>query len=290
MKFIKTWNKLVSPPASYRFSGGEPLMLGNRLFELAERAYETTGLKPYILSAGNKMNGDWVAMAKQSAISHVFLSVENPIKPDKGSVDPKKLIKQIKDYDSDEMPLLPGVCVVSNENFEHLYDICKWFYNELGKIPPICEINYGAYKSPSDMEWQNLEDNLRKIVEDFFPKTHLNIFSSVAPEYAYGGHDPYLFELNLDNSHKINNKNTKQKIKEVKSYVETHSYPKISCPNIDCPWLEFCKNTKWYWQIDQTIGNQKKIKDYCKFKRIISDVFFQVLIDPHHKMTKDSIA
>jgi len=258
MKFIRAWSSSTQSPTSYRFSGGEPMILGDRLFSLANKALEIVGTPPYILTAGKNLDEDWISKARDSAISHIFVSMENPIRPDKGSVDPILLAQKIKTYNSESLPIIPGVCVVPNDCFSRLYEICCWFYNELGRIPLICEINYGSYVSPSEDEWKHLEENLCRVVEDFFPKTHLNLFSSVIPEYAYGGIDPYLFELDLDNFHEIRDDNIAEKIPEIKSYVEASSYPKLSCNQDYCPWISFCKNTKWYWQRDE---NLSKLED-----------------------------
>ncbi len=46
----------------------------------------------------------------------------------------------------------------------------------------------------------DLQKVLYDVVHDFGLVTPLNLFSSIIPEYAYGGDDPYLFELNLENS------------------------------------------------------------------------------------------
>ena len=289
LNFIRAWNLSTQSPTSYRFSGGEPMILGDRLFDLANKAFDVVGTSPYILSAGKILDQDWILKARDSAISHIFLSIENPVNPDRGSVDPIKLAKRINKYNSKSLPVIPGVCVVPNNCFAKLHEICRWFYEEMGKIPLICEVNYGAYKTPSEEEWKQLEENLNRVVEDFFSKVHLNLFSSIIPEYAYGGIDPYLFELDLENSHKINNHNISEKIAEIKTYVKTKSYPMLLCKQDSCPWINFCKNTKWYWQNDERLSRSEKLLDYCRFKRIVSDAYYRILVDSNHPNTTCSI-
>lgn len=289
MNFIKSWIANVDAITSFRFSGGEPMILGDRLFQLADKAFEIVGARPYILTAGKDLSQEWVDKARNSAISHLYVSIENPINPDSGSVDPAVLAKKIRKYNSEDLPIVPGVCVIPNNCFAHLYEICHWFYNEMGTIPLICEINYGAYKAPTDNELKELGDNLGRVVEDFFSKTHLNLFSSIIPEYAYGGIDPYLFELNLENSHQITTNNILEKITEIESHTETSGYPRLYCKQSDCPWIKFCQNTKWYWQADKQLGRIEKLENYCRLKRLISDVCYKVLVDNKHQATKYSI-
>ena len=201
------------------------MVLKDRLFRLADTGFRKTSMRPFVLTAGKALKREWAARARGSAISHVFVSVENPIRPDPGAPNPFKVIRAIQECNSPELPIVPGVCVVPNDCFRHLYKICDWFYREVGSIPLICEVNYSLYQSPTEDEWCALEDVLPGIIKDFFPKTQLNIFSSVVPEYAYGGRDPYLFDLNLENSHKMNQWNYKNKVDELIQHLETVDYP-----------------------------------------------------------------
>lgn len=285
MDFIRHWNKTMPGKTYYRFSGGEPTILGDKLFQLADIGFQKTGLRPFVLTAGKYLNKSWIKKARQSKISHVFVSVENPINPDGGAPNPMEIVKKIRNYNSPELPIVPGVCVVPNNCFKHIYKICEWFYEELGRIPLICEINYGLYKSPNEDEWQCLENTLPAVIKDFFPKTQLNLFSSIVPEYAYGGSDPYVLELDLENTHKIDKNNYKTKLNGFVDRLNNTNYPKLNCFQINCCWQEFCQNTKWYWRRDATNSSALKLRDYCRFKRIISDSYYRILVDSKHQKT-----
>lgn len=289
MDFIHHWSKEVPGRISYRFSGGDPMVLGDRLFALADIGLKKTSMRPFVLTAGKALGREWVNRARNSAFSHVFVSVENPIRPDPGAPNPFKVVQMIQKYNSLELPIVPGVCVIPNDCFKHIYEICNWFYREVGSIPLICEKNYSLYQSPTEDEWRALEDCIPEVIKDFFPKTQLNIFSSVVPEYAYGGQDPYLFELNLENSHGLDQKNYKDKIDWFMQHLENANYPRLHCHEAACPWLKFCGNTKWYWQGDKKNSMDQKIRDYCRLKRILSDAYFRVLIDPTHPATNCAV-
>lgn len=290
MDFIRYWCERVEGITSFRFSGGEPMVLGDRLFDLAKIGFEKTGLHPFVLTAGKELNRDWAKKAAQSPISHVFVSIENPIIPNQGAPNPFKVVEAINECNSSHLPVIPGVCVVPNNCFKYLYEICEWFYRELGRIPLICEVNYSRYKCPSEDEWRALEDVVPAVVKDFFPKTPLNLFSSVVPEYAYGGKDPYVFDLNLENKHQINKGNYKRKLDSFIEHLITVNYPTLDCLNEGCPWQEYCHNVKWYWKDNKgEEGSSNKLSDYCRLKRIVSDAYYKALVDPNHQVTKDEI-
>lgn len=289
MKFIKYWCERLDGITSYRFSGGEPLVLGDRLFNLSKIGFEVTGIKPFILTNGKGLTRDWVNKAIDGNISHVFVSIENPINPAKGAPNPLKIADYINEYNSEKLPIIPGVCVVPNNCFKNLYEICEWFYNKLGRIPLVSEVNYSSYITPTEDEWLALKENFSAIIKDFFPKTRLNLFSSVIPEYSYDGKDPYVFDLNLENSHRMNNSNYMDKLNSFIKHLKNVNYPKLYCEEYECPWIEHCNNIKWYWNGD--IGNcsAPKIEDYCRFKRMFSDIYYKNIINQDHKETLFSV-
>jgi len=282
MGFVSYWNKVVPGTTTYRFSGGDPMVLGDRLFDLANRAYKQTSIRPFVITAGKALSREWIDKAKTSAISHLYVSIENPIRPAKGAPSPHKVIKEIKELDSQELPIIPGVCVIPNDCFKNLYDICSWFYDQLGRIPLIAEINYAAYVTPTEPEWVALQSNIERVICEFASKTPLNLFSSISPELAYGTIDPYIFELDLENSYGMNMGNIPETLDSVLEKLRFKNYPALICKNKDCSWWEFCGNTKWYWQGDKVNGRTRKLDDYCRFKRIINDAYYKALVDPAH--------
>jgi MoaA/NifB/PqqE/SkfB family radical SAM enzyme len=289
MRVVRHWTETVPGYTRYRFSGGDPMVLGDRLFELADRGYQLTNLRPFMLTAGKALNSTWAQRARNSAISHVFVSVENPIRPDPGAPDPHRVVAAIRELDSKELPIVPGVCVVPNDLFGRLYDICVWFYERLGRIPVIHEINYDAYQSPTEEQWEQLADNVTRVVRDFSRITALNLFPSVSPELGYGGHDPYIFELDLENTYGIDGSNYDQKLVDIATKLERGNYPRLSCPVTECDWWEFCDNTKWYWQGDRHHSRQTKLREYCRFKRLLNDAYYRELVDSSHSSNQAGI-
>ena len=67
MHFIASMNDAVDGNVNYRFTGGDPMVLGDRIFDLADRGFALTGIRPYTLTAGKKLSEKWVKRASKSA-------------------------------------------------------------------------------------------------------------------------------------------------------------------------------------------------------------------------------
>ena len=61
-----------------RFSGGEPVVIGDKLFEYADIVYDITGKKTNLLTSGIGINSKWLSKAKNKFLG-IYVSVENPI-------------------------------------------------------------------------------------------------------------------------------------------------------------------------------------------------------------------
>jgi sulfatase maturation enzyme AslB (radical SAM superfamily) len=279
MLFAKHWINTIEGDVTFRFSGGDPIVMKEKLFARADEAFSITGVKPFILTHGKGMNATWVDKAKKSSINRVYVSIENPINPDKGAISPQKSIDNVKKLTSDELQILLGVCVVPVENYKDLLTICDWFFDNIGYIPPIAEINYDYYTPPTEKQWSDLEENINAVLSKYHGKTYLNLFHSVSPELSYNGNDPYVFSLDLKNKYGITTENYITKIDEVINELNNLNYPMLNCKNTNCDWWEFCDNTKWYWQGDKKHTKSKKLIDYCRFKRILNDAYYRNVVD-----------
>jgi hypothetical protein len=289
MKFIKLWSEAVPGETRVRFSGGDPMVLGDRLFSLADKAYQMTGTRPFALTAGKALSREWTIRAASSALTHVAVSIENPFSPDPKAPNPHKVVKAMLECRDSGFTLIPGVCVVSGEQFEILYETCEWFYDRLGRIPVIHEINYDAYRPPTEENWAALEKSVWRILETYSRRTALNLFPSVSPELGFGGQDPYVIDLDLENSYELNGRNYADKLADVLRRLEHDNYPRLACKTRSCTWWEFCDNAKWYWFGDRNNRPAVKLQDYCRFKRLLNDVYYRFFVDRNFAGTTASI-
>lgn len=261
-----------------RFSGGEPLVLGDRIFELSNRMYEITGIEPYVLTNGKLLSKDIIEKSKKSHISAFLVSIENPFDEADGAPKTKEVLKIIKDLDSKEVRVLPAIMIIKNNMFKNLLSIADYVYNEIGLLPSFAELTYQAYESPTDEELSDLYTNIKKIASKYYEKTPIRIFPYVSPELYANNQLNYLNELDLENSLNLKLSNVEEVSKKMFKKLE-NSYKVNPCKNRDCDWYEDCRIIKWLWFYStNNVTSEQKLKDYCRFKKVINSALYEGII------------
>lgn len=140
----------------YRFSGGEPASLGDRLFEYADIVFEYTGKKPAVLTSGVYLNDDWLKKAR-GKFSGIYISVENPLSPLQTVVDSTKVLRIIKDNFSDDLPIKYGVTLITAPQFKNISQIFDLFYKNVDQtfMP---QFDYPCLKDFTSPTKEELED------------------------------------------------------------------------------------------------------------------------------------
>lgn len=281
LEFVKYFHENTCSETTIRFSGGDPIVLGDKLFDIADKTYQVTKLKPYILTGGKGINERWIEKARKSSLTHAYISLENPLNPDVGAMDPYEMFNTINKYSSDEFKLLPGVTVVKNEDFKNIFEISNIVYEAIGYLPSIQEINYLPYKSPSDQELEALYENLYKVVKKYSPRNSINMFSYISPEFTslHNKKKNYLYELNLMNTHSVGKLENSVVLSNLIKF-RMKNYPELQCQEIDCEWHDVCHNIKWLWKFgNESVTPEEKLKDYCRFKKTINSAFYDALFE-----------
>lgn len=260
-----------------RFSGGEPTILGDRLFDLADRVYKATGIRPYVLTNGALLDDCFIEKAKVSKINHFYVSMENPLEVDSGSFDFYQIAAKVKKYNSEKLPIIPAVTIIANDQFENLFKIAKIFYEEIGCLPTFNELSYGKFQPPTKRQLQDLRDNVIKVVKFFKDKTPIKIFPYVSPELSYGTAEHYIAEVDFLNKYQVDANNIDEKLFQILNRLDI-DYPKYDCRITDCDWYGSCSNLKWVW----THGFDKleidnKLKSYCLLKKTLNQAFYDAL-------------
>ena len=116
----------------YRFSGGEPLSIGDRLFEYADIVYDLTGKKPVVMTSGYGINDEWLKKARNK-FSAIAISVENPLNPLQKVVNNRRILDIIRDNTSDEVPLTYGLTLVTADYFKHIVEIFELLYENVDR-------------------------------------------------------------------------------------------------------------------------------------------------------------
>lgn len=225
------------------------------------------------------MNKEIIEKSIENNILGYIVSLENPFDTDKGAPRTIEILEKIKTLNSDELMVHPGVMIIKNNMFKHLFKICDFVYEEIGLIPTLSELTYGAYESPSDKDLEYLYENIYKLFEKYYYKTDLMTFPYVSPELFFGDRNHYLTELDIDNKFNICSDNITEiyplLIKQLnKSYIFRN------CSNKDCDWYPNCERIKWIWTQDTNgVTAQEKMRDYCRFKKTINSAVYAALIE-----------
>ena len=259
-----------------RFSGGEPLVVGDKLFEYSNYLYSETGLKAYVLTNGKALNKEVIEKAKKSNISAFLVSVENPFDESKDAPKTDETLEKISMLDNEDVRVLPAVVVVKNKYFNKLKDICDYFYDKIGSLPVISELTFHAFESPTKTELKYLYENVKAIAKKYYGLSPIRIFPYISPELYAGGDKNYLNELDIENTIGINNSNIDTTALLLFEKLET-SYNEYNCIHSDCDWYEDCKIIKWLWFFDGTKINHSesnRINDYCEMKKCINGALY----------------
>lgn len=273
----------IAGKVSVRFSGGEPLTMGDDLWKLTNKLYEETGIKPYIMTNGKMLNQQLILTAKKNMVSGFVVSIENPFEIIKGTeraIDTLNRIKACKDIDSD-VPVFFGMLVVKNENFKNMYDIAKYFYNEVRMIPPMCEVNYLPYESPSDIQFNDLYENVKMIVKKYNGICDISLFPYIIPEFYSNNLNgtEYLTEFPIDDKHDMLSLSNDKILIKTEEQIDK-SYAKFICNESNCDWYDSCNRIKWVWNMHTNkISKELKNHDYCKFKKTLSTAFYDALCE-----------
>lgn len=272
--------KTITPHITCRLSGGEPLVMGNKMFEITDYIAANTGIKPYVMTNGKLLSKETIQMAKQHNVSSFVVSVENPFDVSNGAVDSRETIEKFALLQNEDVPLYFGMMVIANNQFKNILKIADLFFESTGTIPPICEINYLPYESPSDEELADLYENVKSVVRKYNGKTPLSLFPYVIPEYYSGNQKgtEFLTELPIDDKHGMLTKADADIMDSTRSQID-RSYFAYECPDVNCDWRDSCHHLKWVWNMDtKKVRSEDKMKDYCKFKKTLSAAFFDALV------------
>lgn len=277
INFLKTKTKHIT----CRFSGGEPLVMGEELFKYSSAMFEKTGYTPYIMTNGKLLSEKVIEDCKENHISSFVVSLENPVDMDDGSIDTDKVINAYKRLQNSTIPLYLGMVIVKNEKFKDIKKICDILYDKLGEIPPICELNFLPYTSPSEEELIDLYEGLKAVIKKYYGKTSFSFFPYITPEYYSNNLNgsEYLIEFPIDDIYGFMTK-TNEELLEVYEDKLNKAYFAYNCPNSSCEWHDACSRIKWVWgDRSFTVSKEQKMKDYCRFKKTISRAFLDALTD-----------
>jgi len=268
-----------------RFSGGEPLIMGDKLFDFSTELFNKTGIKPHILTNGKLLSPSVLEKAKNGHIQSFIISFENPFDVDRDSVPTDETINKYKALQNNDVPLNLGMVVVKNKYFNKIGEICDYFYKKIGLVPPLCEVNFAPYESPTDAEFKDLYDSVKYVVKKYHNVSDFSMFPYVVPEYCSANLSDmnYLVPLPIDDKYDALNKSNEELLSVIEKQIDTLNFP-YDCDNMNCEWRDACKRVSVHWKMNNgKVSAEQKMEDYCKFKKTISNAFFDALSETEDK-------
>lgn len=261
-----------------RFSGGEPLLLSDRLFDMINIVYMETGIHPYILTNGLLVDNKIINKAKSANAGGIVISMENPFRPDPGAPDPFKIIDKVREFNSDDLPVLPGLVIVRNSEYKNILNICDWFFEKCGQIPCINELSYMLYETPSEQDLRDLDANVRAAIRKYFGKTRMDFFPMIIPECYTGSQRRFSIDLGLSDKYSARSRESAEVLSDIISDSYYYYISRWQCHDKSCDWFDNCyvKYPFWTSNSSQVSLEQKKI-DYCKYKKLLLNIFYDEL-------------
>jgi len=140
----------------YRFSGGEPTSIGDKLFEYADIVFSITGKKPVVMTSGFGIDENWLKKAANK-FSAIAVSIENPLEPVQKVVNNKRILEIMKFNTCDETPFAYGLTMVMAEHFKNIPEIFDLLYQSVdGKFMP--QLDYPCLRSFVEPTYSQLRD------------------------------------------------------------------------------------------------------------------------------------
>lgn len=261
-----------------RFSGGEPLILGDRLFEMTKKIYEITDYESVVLSNGLLINDQIIEKAEKSNIGIFACSIENPFNPAEGAPDPNTVMDKIQKYNACKPSVVPGVMIIKNEYFKDLASIADYAYSKMNALPVFSELSFQAYESPSEEQLKELHKNIKNIAKKYYGITPLRFFPYVSPELHSNGERNFITSIELEDAEAL----SKGAENGAKLLIDrlNNSYINPMCQKKDCEWYEDCQLIKWTWNNEtRRITKEKKMDDFCNFKRTINTALYEGILE-----------
>ena len=261
-----------------RFSGGEPLVLGDRLFSMTKRLYDKTGYEAVVLSNGLLIDDQVIEKAHEAHIGAFACSIENPLNPAVGAPDPDIVLDKIKKYNDAKVEVLPGVMIIKNESFEDLKKIADYVYSKMEMLPVFSELSFHAYESPTKTQLEALYSNIKDIVKDYYGLTPLRFFPYVSPELHGNGERNFITSIELEDAD-VFAKGAEYGA-ELLFQRLNKSYINPLCNKTDCDWHEDCELIKWTWNnTTKRIKKEDKLRDFCNFKQTVNNALYDGLLE-----------
>lgn len=152
----------------YRFSGGEPLSIGDQVFEYADIVHDLTGKKPVVMTSGFDIDDKWLEKARNK-FSAIAISVENPLDPLQKVVNNRRILELMRDITSDELPLTYGLTLITANHFKNIVEIFDLLYENVSRrfMPQLDYPCLRSFSQPTLAQLQDIRDSTKVLFNKY---------------------------------------------------------------------------------------------------------------------------
>lgn len=233
----------------FRFSGGEPLAIGDKLFEYADVVYDITGKKPVVLTSGFGITERWLQKARNKFAS-IAVSVENPLEPLQTVVNNRAILKVIRDNTSEELPLEYGLTLVTAPHFKNIETIFDVLYENIdGRFMP--QLDYpclGNFVVPTPEELHDLQRATRSLFKKYGIIPYYFVYMIGSILWLEQDINRIVLNLHPNGVYQIYDSMLERWQVEYKwlNYLRKQQLLSETCK--ECEWLDVCRHHP-YWML-----------------------------------------
>lgn len=225
----------------FRFSGGEPITLGDKLFAYADIVNSVTGHKPVLMTSGFGIDDRWMDKAK-GKFSAIAISVENPFAPLQSVVNNERILDIMRTNFCEELPFSYGLTLVTAEHFKNIVRIFDFLYKNVDYrfMPQLDYPCLNSFVQPSSAQLQDIRTATKELFERYGPIPFYFVYLIGSLVWLEQGITRIVLNLHPEGNYQIYDSLQERCQVEYRwqHYVEKQRRDSGICQK--CEWLESC--------------------------------------------------
>jgi hypothetical protein len=251
----------------YRISGGEPLCVGEILFDYADIIYSITGSKPILMTSGHLINDTWMNMA-ENKFSAIAISIDNPFENNRST----KLLELIKANTCNSVPLTFGLTLVKRNFFKDIYKLFTFMYDYVDhKFMP--QLDYpclgNSFELPNHEQLNELESNTFKLFSQYGIVPYYFVYLVGSLLWLRDGQNRIVVNLHPEGNYQIYESFEERVNIEYRwrNYLLDQQMKSKICQT--CDWIDTCRHHP-LWEFRY---------DWCPLRKSIFQGMYRALIN-----------
>lgn len=249
----------------YRISGGEPVSIGDRLFDYADIIYEISGSRPILMTSGFMIDDKWLAKAPNK-FSTIAVSVDNPLESE---ISKQRILPLIKQNMSDELPLTYGLTLIKSDFFKDIATIFDFLYEYVDYefMPQLDYPCLGFFCQPSIEQLKTAQVQTRILFNKYGVIPYYFVYLIGSLIWLENDLQRYVLNLHPEGSFQIYDSLIERWQLEYrwKNYIFEQQQSSNICKN--CSWLNSCRHHP-LWDLRY---------DWCGLRKVLFEGIYEGL-------------